>query len=90
MSVSAGGTDWAAIIQASGIAIAAVLGALTLRKVADVKKEVVTGNAIKAGKVIGDGETRRVEDIPHDERTAAEQHHLDSAPEPDPPQGPGR
>lgn len=58
--------------------------------VVEVHEEVVTGNALKVGASVDAAETRRVEEIPHDERTVAEQHHLDTAPPPDPAQGPGR
>lgn len=54
----------------------------------DTHTQVVTMNESTAGQLLADGETRRIEGIPHDERTAKEQRHVDDAPEPDPPQGP--
>lgn len=56
----------------------------------DVHAQVVTLNAGTVGSFASDDETRRVAAIPHDDRTAAEQHHLESAPDPGPPIGPAR
>lgn len=53
-------------------------------------KELKTLNEGTVGTFTADAETRRVEAISHDERTAKEQRHLDEAPPPDPPQGPPR
>lgn len=52
--------------------------------------EVKTFNETPLGKLAANQETRRVEGIDHDERTAIEQRHIDEAPPTDPPQGPGR
>ena len=58
------------------------------RVVDDTHRQVVTLNESTIGELAANQETRRVEDMPHDVRTAQEQRHVDSAPEPGPPQGP--
>lgn len=55
-----------------------------------VHAEVVTLNDKTAGQLLADTETRRVEGISHDDRTALEQKHLDESAPVDPPQGPAR
>jgi len=59
-------------------------------KLDDTHAQVVTMNEGTLGSFAADDETRRIEAIPHDQRTAQEQRHVDSAPEPDAPQGHGR
>lgn len=76
--------------QRKGRHQSAMQHAEALEKVEEVKAEVVTGNEVKLGTLGADNETRRIEDKPHDERTATEQHHLDTAPPQERPQGPGR
>jgi len=49
-------------------------------KIADVKAEVVTGNASKMGELAADDETRRVLAKPEDERTATERAHIEQIP----------
>lgn len=87
------------------VGVAAVIGALatmagvlgnlwlstrTLRATHEVRDEVRTYNEKTTGQLAAEGETRRVEGIPHDERTAVEQRHVDEAPPVEPPQGPSR
>jgi len=52
----------------------------TVSKVAEVKAEVKTANALKLGELADAAETRRVDDIPVAERTEAEQIHIDLIP----------
>lgn len=80
----------ALIIVALGTLITAIGGVVVAIMVQKVHKEVRTGNELKAGELDAAAETRRVEAIPHDKRTAQEQRHVDTAPEPGPPQGPAR
>lgn len=87
------GTDLngiALIIVALGSFITAVGGVVVAIMVNRVHREVRTGNELRMGELEAARETRRVEEIPHDERTAQEQRHIDTAPEPGPPQGPSR
>lgn len=65
-----------------GVIVTAVISLRGLR-------ETRTGNALTLGQAGNAAEARRVEAIPHDQRTVAEQAHLDDAPEPGPAQGPG-
>lgn len=62
----------------------------TKKITAVIAKGIDTLNDKQPGQLLAETETRRIEEIPHDERTASEQHHLDTAPLPDPPQGPSR
>lgn len=55
-----------------------------------VRRDVRTYNETTAGALAAANETRRIEGIPHDDRTEKEQRHLDDAPPPGPPQGPAR
>lgn len=78
-------------------AIAATPGVLTLvqaranHKVGEeIRDQVVTLNESTIGQLAANTETRRVENISHDDRTAQEQRHVDSAPLPEPPIGPAR
>ena len=67
----------AAIITAFGTfatSIAALYVAI------QTKKEVVTGNEQTLGQLGMRQETRRSEAIPHDDRTAQEQRHVDNDP----------
>lgn len=59
-------------------------------KVDAVHQEVRTMNEGTLGSFAAEDETRRIEQIPHDARTATEQRHIDQAPEPEPPIGPPR
>lgn len=59
-------------------------------QVESVHAEVRTLNEGTVGSFANEGETRRIEEIPHDERTATEQRHVDQAPPTETPQGPGR
>jgi hypothetical protein len=91
-----------AIVVAAGLA--ALPGSLTVLMAArskgrqdamkdrldDVHDQIVTMNGGTVGSFASDEETRRVEAIPHDERTATEQRHIDQAPTREPPIGPGR
>jgi hypothetical protein len=56
----------------------------------DTHAQVVTLNESTIGQLAADTETRRVEHIDHDDRTAQEQHHVDTAPAKEPRQGPSR
>lgn len=53
-----------------------------------IQREVRTMNESTMGQLAAGQETRRVEALDHDDRTAMEQRHLDDAPPHDPPQGP--
>lgn len=82
-----------AIVLAASVA--ALPGVLTYiqsrsnkRTIDDVKEQVVTLNESTIGQLAANTETRRVEAITHDDRTAQEQRHVDTAPPDDPPQGP--
>lgn len=83
-------TDYAGIavlVTALGTFVVACATAfVTVR----VHREVKTFNETPLGRLAANTETRRVEAIDHDERTAMEQRHVDEAPPADPPQGPGR
>ncbi len=82
------------ILGALGIFIASVVGTfITYRSsvvVRDTHRQVVTLNESTIGELAAAGETRRAEDIPHDDRTLREQRHIDSAPALGPAQGPQR
>lgn len=76
-------------------ALAAVPGILTFLQsrankvtIDDVHKQVATLNESTVGQLAAAVETRRVEAIPHDERTAKEERHVESAPPLGPPIGP--
>lgn len=81
-----------AIVLAAVISsvVIAIEHTLTRRSVRVVDGKVDTLNESTLGQLAAERETRRVEDIPHDDRTAQEQRHVDTAPEKEPPQGPGR
>lgn len=53
-------------------------------------RETRTGNETRSGQLMANAETRRIEQIPHDDRSPTEQRHVDEAPDPEAPQGPGR
>ena len=55
-------------------------GRSVARKVDEVRHEVVTGNEQTLGQLGMRTETRRAEDIPHADRTAQEQRHVDNDP----------
>lgn len=78
------------LAAAIGAAPAIVTARALSRKVDAVHKEVKTYNEGTVGMNSAAAETRRIEEIPHDERTATEQHHVDVAPPLEPPQGPAR
>lgn len=80
----------ALVIVAVGSLVTAIGGVVVGVMVNRVHREVRTGNELRIGELAAAAETERVEKIPHDERTAQEQRHIDTAPEPGPPQGPGR
>lgn len=81
----------AIVIAAAFPSIAVILEhRSTRKKIGGVDKKVDTLNESTIGELASANETRRVEHKPHDERTVQEQHHVDTAPEVDPPQGPGR
>lgn len=80
----------ALIIVALGSLITAVGGVVVAIMVNRVHKDVRTGNELRSGELAAAQETRRVEAIPRAKRTAQEQRHVDTAPEPGPAQGPGR
>lgn len=86
--------DVALILGALGIFIASLVGTwITYRSstvIRDTHRQVVTLNESTIGELAAAGETRRAEDIPHDERTAMEQRHIDSAPVVGAAQGPQR
>ncbi len=72
-------------------AVATLIAALTNTVVATrARRENRTYNETTVGMLAAEGETRRIEKIPHAKRTAKEQRHLDDAPPDDPPQGPSR
>jgi hypothetical protein len=85
-------SDAAQVIAAVSVLITALAGAVvsivTLLRVNRVHDEVKTLNESTIGQLAAAVETRRTGAIPHDDRTAQEQRHLDEAPPPDPPQGP--
>jgi hypothetical protein len=82
-------SDAALIIAAICLGTAQIITSLrTNRKVDQVRQEVVTLNESTIGELLAKMETKTVESIPHDERTAKEQRHLDSSPEEGPAQGP--
>lgn len=86
-------TDFAGIalvITALGTFLIAVGTTINMIRIGRVHDEVKTLNESTIGQLAAAGETARVEDIPHDKRTAQEQRHLDTAPIPEPPQGPSR
>lgn len=96
-----GATDYAGLgilIASIGSTFVLIGGAIVLwrgqlkmqRVVDDTHHQVVTLNEKPLGQLAAEGETRRIEDIPHDDRTAVEQRHIDDSPAPDPPQGPSR
>lgn len=80
----------ALIIVAIGSLVTAVGGVVVAIMVNRVHKEVRTLNESTPGELDAATETRRIEAIPRAERTAKEQRHIDTAPMPGPPQGPGR
>lgn len=97
--VAAGGAidSFNGTLIAVGLLTTAFTGAYTAYATHHVKKvavelvaEVKSGNAIRTGQQIDDATTARLLEIPHDERTLDQQHHIDQAPEPGPPQGPSR
>lgn len=62
--------------------VATLLGVLvTARVTLHVRNEVRTSNELTIGQLAAAGETRRAEDIPHDERTRQEQRHIDQSPD---------
>lgn len=82
---------------ALGLLITAATGAYSAwanhhlkRTTKEIRHELITLNEGTVGSFAADAETRRVEEIPHDERTPTEQRHVDSAPDPEEPQGPSR
>jgi hypothetical protein len=99
--MTGGHTDYvgiAALITAVSTSFVLVGGAIVLwrgqlrlqRTADDTHAQVVTLNESTLGELAASAETRRVEQMPHDDRTAQEQRHVDAAPEPEPPQGPSR
>lgn len=80
----------ALVIVAIGSLVTAVGGVVVAVMVNRVHQEVKTFNEKSLGQLGAEGETRRAEAIPHDQRTAPEQRHIDESPLPDPPQGPSR
>ena len=86
--------DPAALIIAAGTFLTATVGAfatvVNLRRTREVRDEVKTYNETTTGGLAAADETRRIEAIPHDERTAKEQRHIEESPGPEPPQGPAR
>lgn len=85
----------ASVIAAIGAPVAMVCIALVQLRpikqvVQDIHENVQTMNAGTVGSFAAEDETRRIEAIPHNKRTPTEQHHLDVAPEKEPPQGPSR
>lgn len=52
------------------------------RKIEKVYREVKSGNELMTGQLASAAETRRIADIPHEERTAQEQRHLEQLPLP--------
>lgn len=70
--------------------IVAVEHRITRKSIRQVDKKVDTLNESTLGEIASEDATRRIEKIPHDDRTEKEQRHLDAAPETEPPQGPPR
>jgi hypothetical protein len=54
--------------------------ASTMAAIKQVHEEVKTANALKLGELADATETRRVQNIPHEDRTQAEQEHIDAVP----------
>jgi len=77
----------ALLVASIATLITALAGAIVTVR---VRNEVRTYNETTTGGLAAQAETRRVEAMPHDERTAKEQRHLDEAPPDEPPQGPSR
>lgn len=79
-----------AIVLAALIASAppTIIGWRNKRTIDDTHRQVQTLNESTIGQLAANTETRRVEAIDHDDRTALEQRHVDDAPPPEPPQGP--
>lgn len=84
-----------AAITAVGLIIVALIGAYsawlqrdTRNVVKDTHAQVVTLNESTIGELAAADETRRAQRIAHDERTAMEQRHIDTAPAVGPAQGP--
>lgn len=73
-----------------GIVFTAIQAYRNGKVVQQVHQEVRTLNETPIGQLAAATETRRVEALAHDDRTAREQRHVDEAPPNDPPQGPGR
>ena len=69
--------DLATLVTAIGAAIAGVVAAW---RATQARNETRTNNDKTIGRLASDDETRRVEAVPNAERTAAEQHHLDTSP----------
>ena len=71
-----------ALILAASIPslVTAIFSLYASRALKGVKNEVRTLNESTMGQLAAAGETRRIEDIPLDERTAKEQRHMQSAP----------
>jgi hypothetical protein len=65
-----------------------VTGYVSIKGINGIKHEVKTMNESTIGQLAAREETRRAEDIPHDQRTAREQRHISSSPAADPAQGP--
>lgn len=84
----------AATIAAVGAVLTAVTTPIGFVLVAMIQSrvhhELKTLNEGTVGSFAAENETRRIEAIPHDERTATEERHMASAPPPEPPVGPGR
>lgn len=79
-----------AVIAAAPALVVIVLEVRTGRVARDTHRQVLTMNEGTIGSFAAENETRRIEEIAHDERTATEQRHVDQAPEVEPPQGPQR
>lgn len=78
----------ALVIVALGSLVTACGGTYIAVKLNAIHTEVKTGNELRLGELAAAEETRRAERIPHDQRTAQEQHHIDTAPGIGPAQGP--
>ncbi len=93
----AAATDTALILGAIAAIIVAISGAIAqmvnsyilvrgqskiAAKVDDVHHEVTTLNGKTIAVIADEGETRRIENIPEDDRSVADQAHLDAMPTP--------
>jgi len=85
------GIEVAAVITSMCVGLATLIAACVAAwNALHARREGRTYNETTMGGLAAANETRRVEAIAHDERTAQEQRHLDDAPQPDDPQGPVR